>query len=99
MNSKEEIAIGSFGEPIIGKIRILEEIMPISSKFKTAKKVTAATGIIIQLSEPQEIMPGIPFQAYHGNKADIVKEFKKLITEKIQVDDDGIVIKLILLEV
>src|SRR3989344_3363069 len=32
LSSKDEIAIASFSEPIITKIRVLEEIMPVSSK-------------------------------------------------------------------
>ena len=33
----DEIAIASFGEPIVGKIRAIEEIQPLSSKYKSVK--------------------------------------------------------------
>ena len=39
LTSKDEIAIASFDDPIISKIRVLEEIQPISSKFKPNKEV------------------------------------------------------------
>ena len=34
LSKKDEIAIASFEEPIITKIRVLEEILPVSNKFK-----------------------------------------------------------------
>ena len=99
LTNKDEIAIGTFtGEPIITKIRVLEEVLPISSKFKTINEVSAATGIRILLKDINDekvvgdILPGMPFQTY-TNKSDILKEFKKLITDQVQTDEDGIVIK------
>jgi len=98
LKNKDKIAIGTFtGEPIFGEIRILEEVLPVSSKFKVAEEVTAATGLRIQLKESEnilkDILPGMPFQVFKGNKAEIVKEFKKLITDHIKTDETGIVIK------
>ena len=94
LTNKDEIAIGTFsGEPIFGKIRILEEVLPISSKFKVAEEVTAATGLRIQLKEQVDILPGMPFQVFKNNKSEILKEFKKLITDQIQTDETGIIIK------
>ncbi len=99
LTNKNEIAVGTFtGEPIITKIRVLEEVLPVSSKFKTIDEVSAATGIRIllkDLSEDKlkEILPGMPFQTYDNNKSEILKEFKKLITDQVQTDEDGIVIK------
>jgi translation initiation factor 5B len=91
----DEIAIGTFtGEPMIGKIRVLEEVLPVSSKFKTQEEVSAATGLRIQLKEEiKDILPGMPFQIFRNNKSEILKEFKKLITDQIEVDDEGIIIK------
>ena len=94
LKNKDEIAIGTFsGEPIFGKIRILEEVLPISSKFKVAEEVSAATGLRIQLKEQVDILPGMPFQVFKNNKSEILKEFKKLITDQIKTDDTGIIIK------
>jgi len=94
LSGKEEIAIASFsGEPIIGKIRILEEILPVSSKFKPVPESHAATGIRMQLTEGIEVLPGMPFQVYKNNKKEILEEFKKQVTEKIKTDNEGIIIK------
>jgi len=93
INSSDEIAIASLNEPIIGKIRILEEIQPLSNKFKTVHEASAATGLRIQLTEQKEILPGMPFQLFKNNKEEIVKEFNKQVREQIKVDESGIVIK------
>ncbi len=93
LSSKEEIAIASFDEPIISKIRVLEEIQPISNKFKPIQKTSAATGIRMQLINNQEILPGMPFTIFKNNKEEIKKEFKKEVEEKIKTDKQGIIIK------
>lgn len=100
INSKNDIAIGTFsGEPIFAKMRVLEEVLPISSKFRTVNEASAATGLRIQLKDLSEgadikdILPGMPFQVYNNNKSEILKEFKKLITDQVETDSDGIVIK------
>jgi len=93
LKANDEIAIASFGEPIIGKIRILEEIQPLSSKFKTKQEVSAATGLRLQLIEQKDILPGMPFQIYKNNKQEIIQEFKKQVTEQIQTEEQGVIIK------
>src|SRR3989344_1773589 len=62
--SKDEIAIASFNEPIISKIRVLEEILP-----------------------------GMPFLKYNGNLNQIKEEFKKELGNKLETDEQGIIIK------
>ena len=93
LSSKDEIAIASFNDPIISKIRVLEEIQPISSKFKGTEKAVAATGIRMQLINSEEILPGMPFTIFKNNLNEIKKEFKKEIGEKIETDEKGIIIK------
>ena len=94
LSKKDEIAIANFeNEPIITKIRILEEIQPLYSKFKPKEKVQASTGLRLQLITKNEILPGMPFVAYKGNKEKIKKEFKKEISENIQTQKQGIIIK------
>lgn len=95
LSSKDQIAIASFeaNKPVIGKLRILEEVLPISSKFKSSDKVTAATGIRMQLTETAEVLPGMPFMIYKNNKKEIIEEFKKQVADKIKTDDTGIIIK------
>jgi translation initiation factor 5B len=94
LSKKEEIAIANLeGEPIITKIRVLEEIEPLSAKFKTKEKVTAATGLRMQIIEKEEISPGMPFITYKGDKEEIKKEFKKEISENISIQKEGIITK------
>lgn len=89
----DQIAIASFGEPIISKIRILEEIEPLSAKFKTKDKVTASTGMRIQLVEKNEILPGMPFELYKNNKEELKEKFKEEMSENIKTEKKGIIAK------
>lgn len=89
----DELAIASFNEPIITKIRVLEEIQAVSSKFKNTDKVTASTGIRMQLINSDGILPGMPFAVIKNNINEIKKEFKKELGEGIRTDKSGIVIK------
>jgi translation initiation factor 5B len=89
----DEIAIATFSKPIIAKVRVLEQIMPLSSKFKAVEKAKAAIGIRMQLSETKNIIPGMPFQIFKGNLEQIEKEFKKDIGKAIETDEQGIIIK------
>ncbi len=88
----KEIVIASFENPIVTKIRVLEELLPLSNKFSPKKEVSAATGIRMQLTETEKILPGMPFQILKGNIAQIEKEFKKDLGE-IKTDKEGIIIK------
>ena len=90
----DEIAVASLtGEPIITKIRILEEIKPISSKFEPKEKVAASTGIRMQLTEKTEILPGMPFLKFKNNLEEIKNLFKKELGESIKTEKHGIITK------
>ncbi|GIU68157.1 MAG: translation initiation factor aIF-2 [Candidatus Pacearchaeota archaeon] len=94
LSKEDEIAISNiYGEPIITKIRVLEEILPLSFKFIPREKVNAATGIRMQLVEKEEILPGMPFLKYNNNKEEIKNLFKKQISEAIKTDKEGIIVK------
>lgn len=94
LSKKDEIAVADIeGKAIITKIRVLEEILPLSSKFVSKDKVKAATGLRLQLIEKSEILPGMPFVQYFGDKEEIERVFKKEITENIQTDKTGIIAK------
>ena len=93
LNSTDEIAIASFDQPIITKIRVLEEIQPLSSKFKPSKSIIAANGLRMQLINSEGILPGMPFTIFKDNLEEISKEFKKDIGEKLKTDKKGIIIK------
>lgn len=94
LNRTDEIAVASFdGEPIITKIRILEEIEPLCAKFKTKDKVQASTGIRMQLVEKAEILPGMPFVKFKDNYEEIKEQFKKELGESIKTEKQGIIAK------
>lgn len=94
LTKKDEIAIANLeGEPIITKIRFLEEVQPLCDKFRPVEKVQAATGIRMQIVEKAEILPGMPFVIYKGDKKEVEREFKKELTENIKTDKQGIVTK------
>ncbi len=94
LSKKDEIAVSSFsGEPIISKIRVLEEIEPLSSRFKSKEEVTASTGLRLQLVSKEEILSGMPFISFKGDKEKIQKMFKKELAENIQTKKQGIIAK------
>ena len=94
LSKTEEIAVADFsGNLIITKIRVLEEIQPLSAKFKPIKKTHASTGLRMQLIEKTEILPGMPFVSFSGDKEKIKETFKKEISENIKTEKKGIIIK------
>ena len=93
LSANNQLAIASFDEPIITKIRVLEEILPVSSRFKPTQETHAANGIRMQLINSKEILPGMPFVIFKNNLQEIKKQFKKEIGEKIKTDEKGIIIK------
>jgi len=93
LTSKDSIAIASFNKPVIAKIRVLEEILPLTNKFQPASEITAATGIRLQLTTTEDILPGMPFTIFKDNLEQLEQEFKKEVSGKIKTDDSGIIIK------
>ncbi|MBI5803089.1 translation initiation factor IF-2 [Candidatus Pacearchaeota archaeon] len=94
LKKNDEIAVADIdGNPRTTKIRILEEIKPLSSKFQPKDKVHAATGLKMQFKEKFEILPGMPFMSYKNNLNEIKNIFKKEILENIKTDNHGIIAK------
>ncbi len=94
LSKKDQIAIANLsGEPIITKIRVLEEVEPLCDKFKPIEKAQASTGLRMQIVEKEEILPGMPFVIYKGNKEEIKKTFKQQLTESIKTEKQGIIVK------
>jgi translation initiation factor 5B len=96
LKKSDEIAIANFDttkEPILTKIRILEEIEPLCAKFKPKDSVHASTGIRMQLVEKEEVLPGMPFEIYKNNLKELKEKFNKEISEKIQTKSNGIIAK------
>lgn len=94
LSRTDQIAVADInGDPRITKIRVLEEIEPLSSKFSPKDKIIASTGFRMQLVEKIDVLPGMPFIVYKGNKEEIQKIFKKEISESIKTDKQGIITK------
>jgi len=94
LKKTDEIAVANFdGEPIITKIRILEEIEPLCAKFKPKEKIQASTGLRMQLVSKEDVLPGMPFVIYKKNKEKIKELFKKEISENIKTNKHGIIAK------
>jgi translation initiation factor 5B len=94
LSKSDEIAVSNLdGKPTITKIRVLEEIEPLCNKFKPKEKVSAATGLRIQFADRLEILPGMPFIKFKGNRSEIEKLFKQELTEAIKTDKQGIIAK------
>ncbi len=102
LSKTDEIAVAGFdGKAIITKIRVLEEIEPLCAKFKPKDKIQASTGLRMQLIGPKgvssgektDILPGMPFVVYRGDKKKIEEIFKKEISENIQTQKQGIIAK------
>jgi translation initiation factor 5B len=94
LEKNNEIAVAKIdGSPIITKVRAIEEIQPLSSKFQSKEKVTAATGIRMQFSEKMDILPGMPFLSFKGDEEKVKEIFKKELTETIKTQNKGIIAK------
>ncbi len=96
VKKSDEIAIACLeGEPILTKIRVLEEILPLSNKFKPVEKASAATGLRLQLTGKESVSPGMPFQIHKKNFEEIKKTFQKQISQQINssLSKQGIIAK------
>jgi translation initiation factor 5B len=90
----DEIAIATFsGEPLITKVRAIDEIRPLSNKFEIVKEVNAATGMRIHLTNKEGILSGMPFEKVDNNLEELKERFKEEISETINIDKSGIIIK------
>lgn len=98
LKKTDEIAIANFDsnqDPIITKIRILEEIEPLCARFSPKDSVNASTGVRMQLIEKKEVLPGMPFEIYKNNTKELKEKFKKEVSENINssLSKNGIIAK------
>ena len=89
----DEIAIASFHETIVSKIRAIEEIESLSFRYRPKEKVTAATGLRLHLTNKEGILSGMPFQKVNNNLSVIEENFKKELSSTIKLDKKGIIAK------
>jgi len=89
----DEIAIAKFNDLIVSKVRAIEEIEPLCSKYKPTKKATAATGLRLHLTNKEGILSGMPFQKIENNIHKIKEAFQKELSHALQTDKRGIIVK------
>ncbi len=94
LNEGDEIAIASLsGEPVVTKIRAIEEIMPLCYKYKSVPSALAATGVRLILANKEDVLSGMPFQKIDNNLEKIKSEFKKEVSGIVKTEKQGIIIK------
>lgn len=94
LKAGDEIAVASFdGEPIVTKVRAIEEIEPLCNRYKTSKESTAATGVRLHLTNKEGIQSGMLFQKISDNLEEIKESFKKELATTTQLDKKGIIAK------
>jgi translation initiation factor 5B len=96
LSKNDEIAVANLdGNVSISRIRVLEEIQPLSLKFQPVESATASTGLRIQLADKVEVTPGMPFIQFKGNESQIQEQFKKQISESVNssLSNQGIIAK------
>jgi len=89
----DEIVIATLSEPILSKVRAIQEIQPLSVQFRSVKETTAATGLRLQLTNKEGLVSGMPFQKVNENLESIKQGFKKEISEATSTYKQGIIIK------
>ena len=94
IKENDEMIVASLnGEPIITKVRSLEEIEPLSFKYKNTKEAKAATGLRMHLTSKEGILSGMLFQKVDNNLDKIKEVFKKEVSGVLNLDKNGIIIK------
>lgn len=93
LDEGDELVIANLGEPITSKVRAIQEILPLSNKFVSTDHINAASGVRIQLTNKEGILPGMPFQEVKKDIEEVKKIFKKEFSNAIKLDKQGIIIK------
>jgi translation initiation factor 5B len=88
-----QIVVAGFESPVVTKVRAIQEVLPLTNKYKAAKQVIAASGVRMLLTETEGIVSGMPFQEVKGDLKEIVAQFKKEVSGIIKTDKQGIIIK------
>ncbi len=92
LEKNKEIIIASLDKPVITKIRTMEKAKPLNKGFESVNQAEAASGLRLQITSKEEILPGMPFQVIQDNQEELEKEMQK-IDEQIQTQNTGIVVK------
>jgi len=89
----DEIAVASFNEPIITKVRAIEEVEPLCEKYRKTPLTLAATGLRLHLTNKEGLLSGMLFQKVSNDLEKIKESFKKELSGVIQTNKKGIIVK------
>lgn len=93
LDEGDQLVVAGFDNPVVTKVRAIQEVLPLTNKYKATKQVTAASGVRMLLTETDGIVSGMPFQEVKGDLKEIVAQFKKEVSGIIKTDKQGIIIK------
>jgi translation initiation factor 5B len=93
LKTGKEIAISGINDVITSKIRAIEEIEPLSFRYKKKSEVSAATGLRLQLTTTDGLVPGMPFREIKNNLGEITESFNKEMGEIFTLDKLGLIVK------
>ncbi len=93
LTCQDKIAIASFDGIIETRIRNIQEALPLNKGFESVNEVKAASGIKLQITSKEDVLPGMPFQVIENNIEEIKEKFAEEISEEINTDEDGIFVK------
>ncbi|MEK6854771.1 MAG: translation initiation factor IF-2 [Nanoarchaeota archaeon] len=94
LNEGDEVVIASLdNEPIVSKVRAIEEIENLSFKYKKAEFARAATGIRMHLTNKEGVLSGMPFEEHKGDIEKVKESLKKEIKQSLKLDKQGIIAK------
>jgi len=93
LSCNDEIVIAGFDDAVVTKVRCIEEARPLNRGYDSVNKVIAASGLRVQITSKENILSGMPFQVVCDNLDEIKSEFSKELSEEIQTDGEGILVK------
>jgi translation initiation factor 5B len=95
----DTVVIGTRGEPLVTKVKALlrpkplDEIRDPREQFDSSESVTAAAGVKISGQDLEGVIAGTPIKVATDDVDSIVEEIRSETTVKIEIEDEGIVIK------
>jgi len=99
LTTKDTIAIGTSGMPVVTTIKALlkpkpmDEIRDPRERFDKVNTVHAAAGIKISSPNLDAVIPGAPLRVCNTNKETVVEEIQNQTKIDISLDEKGIIVK------
>jgi len=95
----DTVALGTRGAPVVTKVKAilkpkpLDEIRDPRDRFDSVKELYAAAGVKISCQNMEGVIAGAPLVVVSGPNDPAVAEMKEESSVKIEVQDDGVMIK------